>query len=232
MDVIRIKNVDVYPFKNMDDLIAYSEENKKLYLSLNAEIIIRAKDDVADLINEHIGYADGFGAVKVLKSKGAKDVERIPGCELWLDFIKRYHGSRSFYMVGATEETIQATVKKLKEMYPDINILGYRNGFIKTSDERKALIKDVGEKKPDYVFVAMGFPIQEKLMNDMYKIHKAVYLNLGGSFDVFTGKVSRAPRFLQKIGLEWFYRFVTHPSRYKRQIVYLQFSWAFLRNKL
>ena len=232
MNPIRIKNVDVYPFMNMDELIAYSEENKKLYLSLNAEIIVRAKDDVAELINEHIGYADGFGAVKVLKSKGAKDIERIPGCELWLEFIKRYHGSRSFYLIGATEETIQATVTNLRGMYPDINILGYRNGYIKSQEERKALIKDVGEKNPDYVFVAMGFPIQEKLMNDMYKTHKAVYLNLGGSFDVFTGKVSRAPKFLQKIGLEWFYRFVTHPSRYKRQIVYLQFSWAYLRNKL
>ena len=232
MKAIKIKNVNVYPFKNMDELITYSEGRKKLYLSLNAEIIVRAKGDVADLINEHIGYADGFGAVKVLKSKGAMNVERIPGCELWLEFIKRYHSSRSFYLIGATEDTILATVAKLKEMYSDVNICGYRNGFIKTAGEREAVINDVVEKKPDYVFVAMGFPIQEKLMQDMYKEHKAVYLNLGGSFDVFTGKVSRAPVFLQKIGLEWFYRFVTHPSRYKRQIVYLQFAWAYLTNKL
>ena len=232
MNPIRIKNVDVYPFKNMDELINFSERNKKLYLSLNAEIIVRAKDDVADLINEHIGYADGFGAVKVLQSKGAKNIERIPGCELWLEFIKRYHASRSFYLIGATEETVQATVAKLKQMYPEINICGYRNGFIKTADEREAVIQDVAEKKPDYVFVAMGFPIQEKIMYDMFQKHEAVYLNLGGSFDVFTGKVSRAPKLIQKMGLEWFYRFVTHPSRYKRQIVYLQFSWAYLRNQL
>lgn len=232
MTPIRIKNVNVYPFKNMDELIKFSENNKRLYLSLNAEIIVRAKDDVADLINEHIGYADGFGAMKVLQSKGAKNVERIPGCELWLEFIKRYHASRSFYLIGATEETLQATVAKLKQMYPEINICGYRNGFIKTADEREAVIQDVAEKKPDYVFVAMGFPIQEKLMYDLFQKHEAVYLNLGGSYDVFTGKVSRAPKFIQKMGLEWFYRFVTHPSRYKRQIVYLQFSWAYLRNQL
>lgn len=232
MTPIRIKNVNVYPFKNMDELIKFSENNKRLYLSLNAEIIVRAKDDVADLINEHIGYADGFGAMKVLQSKGAKNVERIPGCELWLEFIKRYHASRSFYLIGATVETLQATVAKLKQMYPEINICGYRNGFIKTADEREAVIQDVAEKKPDYVFVAMGFPIQEKLMYDLFQKHEAVYLNLGGSYDVFTGKVSRAPKFIQKMGLEWFYRFVTHPSRYKRQIVYLQFSWAYLRNQL
>ena len=232
MKAVRIKNVNVYPFRNVDELIAYSEDCKNLYISLNAEIIVKAKDGIADIINEHVGYADGFGAVKVLKSKGAKDVERIPGCELWLELIKRYHIDRSFYLIGATEETIQTTVVKLKGMYPDINICGFRNGFIKTPEERDALIEDVCKKKPDYVFVAMGFPIQEKLMYDMYQRHKAVYLNLGGSFDVFTGKVSRAPKFIQKMGLEWFYRFVTHPSRYKRQIVYLQFTWAYLRNKL
>ena len=232
MHPIKIKNVEIYPFHNMDELIAYTELNKKLYLSLNAEIIIRADGEVANIINEHVGYADGFGAVKVLKSKGANNIDRIPGCELWLEIIRRYHSSKSFYLVGATEETIQTTVEKLREMYSGINICGYRNGFIKSEDERNAVINDVAKKKPDYVFVAMGFPIQEKLMNDMYQRHKAVYLNLGGSFDVFTGKVSRAPKFIQRMGLEWFYRFVTHPSRYKRQIVYLQFSWAYLRNKL
>ncbi len=230
MKPIRLKNVDVYPFKNMDELIAYTENNKKLYLSLNAEIIVKAEGDIADIINNNIGYADGFGPVKVLESRGI-EVERIPGCELWLEIIKR-NKNKSFYLVGATEDTIQATVNKLKEIYPAINICGFRNGFIKTDEERKAVIQDVADKKADYVFVAMGFPIQEKLMYDMYQKHQAVYLNLGGSFDVFTGKVSRAPKFMQKMGLEWFYRFITHPSRYKRQIVYLQFVWAYLRNKL
>lgn len=232
MKAVRIKNVNVYPFRNVDELIDYSENCKKLYLSLNAEIIIKATREIADIINNHVGYADGFGAVKVLKSKGVKDVERIPGCELWLEFVKRHHSDRSFYLIGATEETIQATVAKLKEMYPDINICGFRNGFIKSNEERDDVINEVVSKKPDYVFIAMGFPIQEKLMYDIYQRHKAVYLNLGGSFDVFTGKVSRAPKIIQKMGLEWLYRFVTHPSRYKRQIVYLQFSWAYLRNKL
>ena len=86
---------------------------------------------------------------------------------------------------------------------------------------------DVKEKKPDFVFVAMGFPIQELLMYELYRIHTATYLNLGGSFDVFTNKVSRAPRWIQNIGMEWFYRFITHPSRYKRQVVYWQFLCAY-----
>ena len=108
----------------------------------------------------------------------------------------------------------------------------YRNGFIRQASEKNALLDDMKSKKPDFVFVAMGFPMQELLMDELYKVHAATYLNLGGSFDVFTGKVSRAPKWIQNMGMEWFYRFITHPSRYKRQIVYLQFLWAYYRNRL
>lgn len=232
MKAVKIKDVFIYPFLEMDELVEFCGQNKKMYISLNAEIIMKAKDDVVNIINENIGYADGYGAVKALQAKGIKNVSRIPGCELWLQLIKKYQKEHSFYLIGATEDTINGTVKKLKQMYPEINIVGYRNGFIKTKEERATVIDDVTIKKPDFVFVAMGFPIQERLMNEMAKRHPAVYLNLGGSFDVFTGKVSRAPKLIQNIGMEWLYRFITHPSRYKRQIVYLQFMWAYLTRKL
>lgn len=229
---VKVRNVNVYPFRDMQELMDDTANDKKLLLSLNAEIIMKAEGKVADIINSNIGYADGYGAIKALYRKGEKALKRIPGCELWLELIKRYHSFKTFYLIGSTEETICATVKKLKELYPDINIVGYRNGFIKHSSEKSALLDDVRDKRPDFVFVAMGFPMQELLMDELYKVHAATYLNLGGSFDVFTGKVSRAPKWIQNIGMEWFYRFITHPSRYKRQIVYLQFLYAYYRNRL
>jgi UDP-N-acetyl-D-mannosaminouronate:lipid I N-acetyl-D-mannosaminouronosyltransferase len=229
---VKVRNVNVYPFQNIGELMDYTADKKKLLLSLNAEIIMRAEGKIADIINSNIGYADGYGAVKAMYHKGEKTLKRIPGCELWLELIKRYHSAKTFYLIGSTEDTICATVKKLKELYPDINIVGYRNGFIKQVSDKDALLSDVKEKKPDFVFVAMGFPIQELLMNELYQIHAATYLNLGGSFDVFTGKVSRAPKWIQNIGMEWFYRFITHPSRYKRQVVYLQFLCAYCGNRL
>lgn len=229
---VKVRDVNVYPFRDMQELMDDTANDKKLLLSLNAEIIMKAEGKVADIINSNIGYADGYGAIKVLYRKGEKALKRIPGCELWLELIKRYHSFKTFYLIGSTEETICATVKKLKELYPDINIVGYRNGFIKHSSEKSALLDDVRDKRPDFVFVAMGFPMQELLMDELYKVHAATYLNLGGSFDVFTGKVSRAPKWIQNIGMEWFYRFITHPSRYKRQIVYLQFLYAYYRNRL
>lgn len=229
---VKVRYVNVYPFRDMQELMDDTVNDKKLLLSLNAEIIMKAEGKVADIINSNIGYADGYGAIKALYRKGEKALKRIPGCELWLELIKRYHSFKTFYLIGSTEETICATVKKLKELYPDINIVGYRNGFIKHSSEKSALLDDVRDKRPDFVFVAMGFPMQELLMDELYKVHAATYLNLGGSFDVFTGKVSRAPRWIQNIGMEWFYRFITHPSRYKRQVVYLQFLCAYYGNRL
>lgn len=229
---VKVRNVNVYPFRDMGELVDYAADKKKLLLSLNAEIIMRAEGKVADIINSNIGYADGYGAIMAMCYKGEKTLKRIPGCELWLELIKRYHSLKTFYLIGSTEDTICTTVKKLKELYSDINIVGYRNGFIKQASEKDALLADVKEKKPDFVFVAMGFPIQELLMDELCQVHTATYLNLGGSFDVFTGKVSRAPRWIQNMGMEWLYRFIAHPSRYKRQIVYLQFLCAYYGNRL
>jgi len=230
---IRIRNIDVYPFRDMEELIDYAAGQKKMLLSVNAEIIMRAEGKVADIFNAHIGYADGYGAVKALCRKGGEtSLKRIPGCELWLELIERYHSSKTFYLIGSTEDTIRSTVSGLRELYPDIKIVGYRNGFIGHPSELTALSADVQEKKPDFVFVAMGFPKQEFLMDELYRVHAATYLNLGGSFDVFTGKVRRAPRWIQNLGMEWFYRFITHPQRYNRQLVYLRFLRAYYGNRL
>lgn len=156
MRAIKVGNVNVFPFRDMQELMDYTANDKKLLLSLNAEIIMKAEGEVADIINSNIGYADGYGAIKAMCRKGGKELKRIPGCELWLELIKRYHSSKTFYLIGSTEGTICATVKKLKEQYPDIQIVGYRNGFIRQASEKNALLDDMKSKKPDFVFVAMG----------------------------------------------------------------------------
>ena len=118
---------------------------------------------------------------------------------------------------------IEQTVAKLKEEFKGINIVAYRNGYIKTDEERAALIADVAEKRPDAVFVAMGSPKQELLMEEMSQQHAAIYQGLGGSFDVYTGNVKRAPKWWVDHNLEWAYRLVKEPSRIKRQIHLVRF---------
>lgn len=223
MNPIKIMGMDVYPYLDFNTLIADAVKAKKMLLSVNAEILLRATDNIRNIYNSNIGYADGVGAVMALQKKGFKNAVKLPGCELWLQIVKKYHDNSKFYLIGSTEEVINETVTKLKSEYPNINIVGYRNGYISSSEEEQNLVSDINKTKPDFVFVAMGMPKQELLMNQMNLVHKAVYLGLGGSFDVYTGKVKRAPKWWIEHNLEWAYRLCLQPKRIKRQLILVKF---------
>lgn len=224
MNKITINGVDICPFSSREELMDYVEDNKSILVAINADKVMNATDQTRAIINSNIGYCDGVGAVWALKQKGAKNAVKIPGCELWLNIINRYQGSKSFYLVGGKQEVIDATIAKLKEDFPGINILGYRNGYLNGDEDRKALIDDVATKKPDVVFVAMGSPKQELLMGEMQQQHKAIYQGLGGSFDVYSGKAERAPKWWLDHNLEFAYRFFQNPKRLKRQIPILKLA--------
>lgn len=219
-----LNGVKVHPFKSFDELLESVNGRKGILVAINAEKILHATDQTRSIINRNIGYCDGIGAVMALKKRGYKDVAKIPGCELWLKIIASlYKDGKTFYLVGGKQEVIEQTVAKLKEEFKGINIVAYRNGYIKTDEERAALIADVAEKRPDAVFVAMGSPKQELLMEEMSQQHAAIYQGLGGSFDVYTGNVKRAPKWWVDHNLEWAYRLVKEPSRIKRQIHLIRF---------
>ncbi len=218
MNTITIDGVKIYPFSSSTELINYVDGHKAMLVAVNAEKILHATQHTREIINNNIGYSDGIFTVQALKQKGAKNAVKIPGCELWLDIIEHFKDDRTFYLVGAKQEVIDATVEKLKASYPKLNIVGYRNGYIKTDEERAALIDDIAQKKPDVVFVAMGSPKQELLMSEMQQRHKAIYQGLGGSFDVFTGNVKRAPKWWVDHKIEFAYRLFKEPSRIKRQL--------------
>ena len=232
MNKVTINGVEVFPFSSREQLMDYVDKNKSILISINAEKVMNATDQTRAIINSNIGYCDGVGAVWALRQKGAKNVEKIPGCELWLDIINRYHNDKSFYLIGGKQEVIDATVKKLKQDFPGLNLVGYRNGYLKSDDERNALIDDVAQKKPDVVFVAMGSPKQELLMGDMQQRHKAIYQGLGGSFDVYTGYAQRAPKWWLDHNLEFAYRFFKNPKRIKRQAPILKLAIKLLFRKI
>ena len=222
-NIVMLNGVKVYPFASFQSLLDYVKKFKGILVAINAEKILHATPQTRDIINRNIGYCDGAGAVMALKKKGY-DAVKLPGCELWLKIIEStYKEGKTFYLVGGKQEVIEATVKKLRKEFLGINILNYRNGYIKSDEERKALIDDIAEKKPDVVFVAMGSPKQELLMEEMAERHKAIYQGLGGSFDVYTGKVKRAPKWWVNHNLEFAYRLIKEPSRIKRQIHLLRF---------
>ena len=221
---VYLNGVRVYAFVSHEELLDHVEREKGILVAINAEKILHATDQTRGIINRNIGYCDGIGAVMAMKNKGYKEVVKIPGCELWLKIIASlYQSDKTFYLVGGKQEVIEATVNKLKAEFEGIRIVAYRNGYIQTEEERRNLIEDVAVKKPDVVFVAMGSPKQELLMEEMLERHPAIYQGLGGSFDVYTGNVKRAPKWWVDHGLEWAYRLVKQPSRIKRQIYLVKF---------
>lgn len=221
---VELNGVKVHPFTSHDELLAYVSQKKGILVAINAEKILHATEQTRSIINRNIGYCDGIGAVMALKKRGYNDVIKIPGCELWLKIISMtYQQGKSFYLVGGKQEVIEETTKKLKVDFPGIQIANFRNGYIKTEEEKQALIDDIATKKPDVVFVAMGSPKQELLMEEISQRHPAIYQGLGGSFDVYTGNVKRAPKWWVDHNLEWAYRLVKEPSRIKRQIHLVRF---------
>lgn len=224
MEKVSLNGVEVYPFTSHEELLSFVSNHKGILVAINAEKILHATDQTRSIINRNIGYCDGFGAVMALHKKGYRDVIKIPGCELWLKIIAMtYSADKTYYLVGGKQEVIEQTVTKLKMDFPGIQIVNYRNGYIKTDEERQALITDIKLKKPDIVFVAMGSPKQELLMEEMQEVHPAIYQGLGGSFDVYTGNVRRAPRWWVNHNLEWAYRLIKEPVRIKRQIHLIRF---------
>jgi len=217
MDKVSLNGVEIFPFDSEQQLLHYVDTHKGILVAINAEKILHATEQTRAIINRNIGY---------------KDACKIPGCELWLKIITRFYKEKTFYLVGGKPQIVNETVEKLCSEYQDIRIVGYRNGYIKTDEEKRRLIDDIVEKKPDVVFVAMGSPKQELLMEEIQQRHRAIFQGLGGSFDVYTGHVQRAPKWWVEHNLEFAYRLIKEPKRIKRQIHLVKYAWWLMKKKL
>lgn len=228
---VNLRGVMAFPFERVEDLIDYADSHKGILVAVNAEKIMNANETTLPILNNNIAYLDGAGAVMAAKQKGAKSAVKIAGCELWLHIVRRFHDTKKFYVVGAKPEVHQQTVDKLIEEFPDINIVGHRDGYLHDDNERQQLIDDIADKRPDIVFVAMGSPKQEILMSEMLSRHRAIYQGLGGSFDVYTGNVARAPKWWINHNMEFAYRLIRQPRRIKRNAKFVKYAWWLLWHK-
>lgn len=228
VESIDINGVKTYCFSTRQEVVDYAIREKRSLLAVNAEKILHADDLTRELFSKNIGFSDGIGAVWALKKKGFKEAVKIPGCELWLDIIRSSYLDKTFYLVGAKQNVIEETVCKLNLEFPGIKIVNYRDGYLRNGIDRKDLFNDILFRKPDVVFVAMGSPKQEELIEEMLRIHPAVYQGLGGSFDVYVGAVKRAPEWWVRNNLEWAYRLVRQPARIVRQIHLVKFVWKLI----
>lgn len=216
--------------RSKQELIEGILESKMILLAINAEKIYHGDEILRQISTSGIAYPDGIGAVLALHQKGIRSVVRTPGSELWLDLIQKIEGQRNLYIIGATQKVLEDTLKKLRQDYPRLQIVGARNGYV-SQEEEALLVCDIVDKKPDVILIAQGSPRQELLMQKLHNRHEAIYMGLGGSFDVYTGRMTRAPIFFRRLGLEWFYRLMLEPSRVKRQKVLLPFAIKLLFNR-
>ena len=206
--------VDTFSF---EDAIEYISNHGGQIVTINPEMIDCARNNknFSDIITSaEMVVPDGVGVQLGLKILG-HNVKRIAGIDLGKALIsKAVNESKRVAFVGAKPEVIQNATKNLQSEYPQLNIVYSHDGYF---DDDFEILNDLIASSPDLVLVALGSPKQEFFIHKLKsKLPEAVMLGLGGSFDVWAGAVKRAPLFYQKTGLEWFYRTISQPSRFKR----------------
>ncbi len=195
------------------------EKNGMQVVTINPEMIeLAGKSKVFSSIlrNADMVVPDGSGIKLALKLKGIEQ-EQIPGIDLAHELITSCEIFKySVALIGAKESVLQTTVKRLKSEFEGIDICYYKNGYFASSKEDE-IINALAESDPQLVLVALGAPKQEIFINKCRKkIPEAVFIGVGGSFDVWAGEVERAPEFFRIMGCEWIYRTYKQPERIKR----------------
>ncbi len=189
--------------------------------------IVTINPEIIELANKNPEYSkilrkaelvvpDGSGIKLALKLKGIEQ-EQIPGIDLAYELIRSCSNMNyPIALIGAKEEIINTTVKRLEAEFEGIDICYYRNGYF-FSEKDEEIINALAEEEPKIVLVAMGAPRQEFFINNCRKkLSKTTFIGVGGSFDIWAGALERAPEFLRLTGLEWLYRTYKQPERIKR----------------
>ncbi|HCI6161495.1 TPA: lipopolysaccharide N-acetylmannosaminouronosyltransferase [Klebsiella pneumoniae] len=211
----------------LDYLFADGALREGTLVAINAEKMLAVEDnpEVRALIEAaEFKYADGISVVRSLRKKYPQaQVSRVAGADLWEALMQRAGAEGTpVFLVGGKPEVLAQTESRLRQRW-QVNIVGSQDGYF-TPEQRQALFERIRDSGAKIVTVAMGSPRQEIFMRDCRRLYPhALYMGVGGTYDVFTGHVHRAPKFWQDLGLEWFYRLLLQPSRIKRQFRLLRY---------
>lgn len=219
----------------IEDLRNRIESGKQsTIIAVNPEKVMAAQRDpqVKQLINASTyQIADGVGILLAAKLKGGQITSRVTGVDM-MSALLRFASEDGLpvYFFGAKEEVVTKAIANIQETFPTIKVAGYTNGYDK---DEEALVQRIQQSGAKMIFVALGSPKQELwIQRNMPKLSNVqVFQGVGGSFDVFSGTVKRAPVAFRKLGLEWLYRLMASPSRIKRQLVLPIFLLKVLRSR-
>lgn len=237
---MRIEVMDI-PFDNVTMEEALDAAEKRIAapgaaycVTPNAEIVYETMFDEtlrqivcqADLV-----LPDGAGVVLGAKILGTPLKQKVAGIEFGQNLMNRLKDTdKTFYFLGGKPGVAELAARKMQEKYPGLNICGTADGYFK--DEAQ-VVAAINEKKPDVLFVCLGAPKQEIFMaNHREDLQVGLMVGLGGSLDGFAGNVKRAPQWMIRMNLEWFYRLTKEPRRLGRMMRLPKFLWRVVLRRM
>ncbi|MBC2005403.1 WecB/TagA/CpsF family glycosyltransferase [Listeria booriae] len=230
------------PFYNVsqnafiEELMGAAANNERRFVvTANPEIVMHAQQDIAfnqAVLNADYIVADGIGVVKAASSIGKPLQGRVTGYDTMLGLLKRANEMKMrVYFLGAKPTVIEKVVEQVQFNYQNIEVVGARDGYF-SAEESALIAEEITASEADFVFLALGFPRQEKwIAANLENFKKGIFIGVGGSFDVFSGCTKRAPGIWVKLNLEWLYRILSQPSRWRRAMAIPRFMAAVQRQR-
>ncbi|HOU03663.1 MAG TPA: WecB/TagA/CpsF family glycosyltransferase [Bacteroidales bacterium] len=197
--------------------------------------IVRSDEFRLTINNADLVHIDGMSVVWALRSFGYSVPERVATPDLAEDILAMADRERmSVFLFGAQEDILSLCRKNIEDKYPNIVIAGSRNGYYRPEEE-KNIFELINKAKPDILFLGMSSPKKELFFESYrHKLEAKYILGVGGYFDIISGQIRRAPRWMQDTGLEWLFRLMQEPRRlWKRYLIGIfQFFWLVMKEKI
>ena len=203
----------------IDELLSDGEPH---YMSVvnAAKIVAASRDEKLRQVIAEAGLvtADGMSVVWASRLLGQRLRERVTGIDLFERLVE--HAARRglrVYFLGARDEAVRGVVERFARKHPGLQVAGYRNGYF-SAEESEHIAEQIRASAADLLFVAMGSPAQEYwIASNIARAGARFALGVGGSFDHLSGQARRAPRWMQRAGMEWLYRLMREPRRLWRR---------------
>lgn len=211
--------VDILTFKETLAQIEAAMNTRKqcVHVALNAAKFVKMRDDEVlrkDVTGADIIGIDGMGIVFGLKVLGVNGAPKVSGADLMMAVLKlcAKSGHKPF-ILGAKQVVLDKAIANARERWPGLEIAGSKNGYFNHADEAQ-IVDEIRRSKADCLFLAMPTPKKERFLARYARdLDVPFIMGVGGSVDILAGKVTRAPTWMQRIGLEWLYRLVQEPRK-------------------
>lgn len=200
----------------------------------NAEMVMFAQADpeLADILRHaDLVVPDGAGVLWAAEQQGENFKERVTGVDLACSLLAKAAARQTpVYLFGGVEGIARQAAENMQKQYPGLHVVGTHSGYF-TAAEETAIIQDIRDKGTQILLVALGVPKQEKWIHDhLYELGPCIAMGVGGTLDVLAGKVCRAPKWMQEHRIEWLYRLLKEPTRFKRMLALPKFVFTVKRH--